>query len=491
MTAAPALTRPSVRWLPLDDHPAALCPLELGIVSLTLQGQAHTLLRALNLPDPDDLSTRLLTQQGGRLHLHAAHLGALTAPLNREQALAFQMALGVTTEPDVPAVPAARPRLDLLHPAAVGSRSPVGPTVRGLPEQAGTVSPATQLSRAMHRLSDDPDTLSAYNAVLATEALRAVSWHWLDQRSALHLELLSGLDSTGGPGSEIAAAALQQLLTTLTGARRNAARSLVEAARTQHTALHVHQTAQRRARRDLIRAAVRAATLLTRAGWLIRPADARWLTPTELRDALDGTLDPGTLRGLTQLRRLQHAPATEIPTWTLVDRQYAAAPLSPGVRDGLLHVWIPGQSVPEGSVALCADVRPWQWDQLAGAAAVILDRAGTLSPAALHERSLGRPAVGLRGRRPEWLQQGAFLRMNAHQGTVTLLRRAETPGLLAELPGPAPSPALPGPALREPVEDAVLVALTPGLSPDTPKSDDHKPDAPEEVTTLRLDFDLT
>ncbi|THF88753.1 hypothetical protein E7T09_06135 [Deinococcus sp. KSM4-11] len=475
MTAAPAPTRPSTRWLPLDDHPAALCPLELGIVRLILQGQARTLLQALNLSDPDGLSTRLLSQQGGRLYLHAAHLDALTAPLNRDQAVAFQLALGVTVELEEPAVPAPRPRLDLLHQAALGSRSSSGSTVRGAAEVGAAVSPATQLSRAIQRLNHDPDTLTTYNAVLATEALRAVSWHWLEQRNVLHLELLSGLNATGGSGAHSADAALQQLMTTLTGARRGAARSLVEAARAQHAALYAHQAAQRQARRDLIRAAVRAAALLTEAGWLIRPADARWLTPTELRDALDGTLDPATLRGLTQLRRLQHSPAPQVPTWTLVDRHYPVVPLSPGVRDGLLYQWIPGQPVPEGRIALCADVRPWQWPQLAGAAAVILDRAGPLSPAALHERSVGRPAVGLRGRRPEWMQPDAFVRMNAHQGAVTLLRRADVPGLPADLPN-VPVPALPAP------EEEALLAGTPPI-PSTHGS--------REVTSLRLDFDLT
>ncbi|GHF28477.1 phosphohistidine swiveling domain-containing protein [Deinococcus metalli] len=464
MTAAPAPTRTPPRWLPLDDHPAALCPLELGIVRLSVHGRVRTLLRALNLTDPDGLSTRLLAQREGRLFLHAAHLETLTAPLGREQALAFQLALGVTPEPDVPAAPPPRPRPDFLHQAALGPRA----AVPAVPVGETRATPATRLARAMHRLGDDPDALSTYNAVLATEALRAVAWHWLDQRGALHLELLCGVDAGSGPGGEVAGAALQQLQTTLTGARRGAARALVEAARAQHAALRAHQSATRLARRELIRAAVQGAALLTRAGWLNRPADARWLTPAELRDALDGTLDPGTLRGLTQLRRLQHTPAADTPTWTLVDRQYPAVPLSPGVRDGQLYAWTPGQTVPDGVIALCSDVRPWHRPQLSGAAAVVLDHAGPLSAPALHERGLGRPAVGLRGRRPEWLQDGAVVRVNAHQGTVTLLRRA-------------PDPAVPTPGIVTAREETV--ALVP--------SGQATHAAPRGIAGLSLDFDFS
>lgn len=471
---APAPIRTPARWLLLEDHPAALSPLELGIVRVVLEGRVRALLHALHLPDTDDLSTRLLAQQGGRLALHASHLDTLTAPLGAEQTLAVHAALGVAADPGTPAVPPARPRPDFIQQAAPGTRS------APRPEATRPVdSPATALARAIVAHADDLGILTAYNAALATEALRGVAWHWLDQRSALHLELLSGLDAGSGAGADLASAAMQQVQSTLSGSRRSAARTLIDTARAQHVALAAHHTAQRQTRRALIRAAVQGASVLSRAGWLSRPADARWLTPTELRDALDGTLDPGTLRGLTQLRRFQHAPAPPTPTWTLVDRQYGAVPLSPGVRDGSLSVWVPGQPVPEGMIALCEDVRPWHRPQLRGAAAVILDRAGPLSSAALYERGLGRPAVSLRGRRPEWLLPGAYVRVNAHQGTVTLLRRADES--LAEAPGLTVTPMTDLPASRVPATARPADEMPPPAPPVRA--------VPTELTAISLDFD--
>ncbi|MFC3834508.1 MULTISPECIES: PEP-utilizing enzyme [Deinococcus] len=472
---APAPIRTPARWLPLEDHPAALSPLDVGIVRVGLEGRVRALLHALHLPDTDSLSTRLLTQQGGRLAVHAAHLDTLTAALSAEQILAVHVALGIAADAGPPAVPSARPRPEFIQQAAPGTRSVAQP---GVSRPAD--SPATVLARAIVAHADDLGVLTAYNAALVTEALRGVTWHWLEQRSALHLELLCGLDTVGGAGAELASAAMHQVQSTLSGGRRSAARGLIDAARTQHAALAAHHAAQRQTRRAVIRASVQVASVLSRAGWLNRPADARWLTPTELRDALDGTLDPATLRGLTQLRRFQHAPPPPTPTWTLVDRQYSVVPLSPGVRDGELHVWIPGQPVPGGSIVLCEEARPWHRAQLAEAAAVILDRAGPLSSAALHERGAGRPAVSLRGRRPEWLQPGAYVRVNAHQGTVTLLRRADDALAGASTPAESPVAGGHGPATAHPADEVVL-AGPPAAVPARA--------VPSELTAISLDFD--
>ena len=377
----------------MDDLPqTSLCPLELGVARLSLQGRARALAAALGLPDPDGLSRRLIAQRGGQMFIHAGHLAALIAVLPPARACAFQAALGLLSPHDPPETPPARPRLELLQSPAVMARP--------VPEHLPRTDPATRMTRAMQTLADAPGALSTYNAALATEALRGLSWHWLETRSALHLELLGGLGETGGPGTVLASSALEQVQTTLGGARRGAARALIFEARAQHLALGSHQHDQRAARQGLLRAAVQGGSDLRRSGHLNRTGDVRWLTPTELRDALDGTLDPATLRGLSQLRRLQHVAGFSVPVWAAVGQQFPALALSPGVRDGLLHLCQPGQTVPEGRIAVCAELRSWHWPQLQGAAALILDRAGQHSAAALHARALGLPALSLRGRRP-------------------------------------------------------------------------------------------
>lgn len=503
MTAAPAPDRPPPGWWPLDDLPqTSLSPLELGVARLGLQGRARLLAAALSVPDPDGLSRRLIGQRQGRMFVHGGHLEALCAPLTRAQARAFQAALGLPGPlgpEEVPDIPAPRPRLAAL-PAVAGSLP--GSATRAA---AAAHSPATRLTHAMQRLSDSPGALSAYNAALASEALRGLCWHWLDTRSALYLELLGGLGEEQGPGVASARAAWQQVETTLSGTRRSAARALVGEARAQHLALQQHLREQRDARRALMRAAVQGAGELRRCGFLNRSADVRWLTPAELRDALDGTLDPATLRGLTQLRRLQHVAGSGVPTWRAVGQQFQAAALATGVRDGLLQLWRSGVAVPEGRIVLCADLQPWQWPQLEGAAALLLDRAGEHSPAALHARAIGLPALSLRGRRPEWLQEGAFVRLNGHQGTLTLLRRAEGTGVE---PGPpdagttelaiSGAPAAPSSVRRAPGLPADGASLTPpGLTPTplntapqgTPPLVPLPRPVPNEITTINLDFD--
>lgn len=475
MTATLAPERLPVGWLPLDDLPqTSLCPLELGVARLSLQGRARTLAAALGLPDPDGLSRRLIAQRGGQLFVHAHHLAALVAPLPAARACAFQVALGVSRPDELPQVPAGRPRLELLQ-------SPPGGT-RPLPGTAPPADPASRMTRAMQTLADAPGALSTYNAALASEALRGLSWHWLDIRSALHLELLGGLGESGGLGETLASSALAQVQTTLGGARRSAARALIVEARAQHLALHSHLGEQRAARRELLRAAIQGGSELRRGGFLNRSGDVRWLTPTELRDALDGTLDPATLRGLTQLRRLQHVAGFSVPVWTAVGQQFPALALSPGVRDGLLWLWQPGQPVPEGRIAVCAELRSWHWPQLQGAAALILDRAGELSAASLHARAAGLPALSLRGRRPEWLQDGAFVRLNAHQGTLTLLRRAE-------VPQGVPSPTLPGWLQSDPLDAGATTAAAVTQEVRSAEAPPPRPGLPNEITTINLDFD--
>ncbi|PNY82411.1 PEP-utilizing enzyme [Deinococcus koreensis] len=494
MTAAPAPDRPAPGWWPLDDLPqTSLTPLELGVARLGLQGRARGLAAALSLPDPGGLSRRLIAQRQGRLFVHAGHLEALCAPLPPAQARAFRTALGLPGPlgpEEVPELPAPRPRLNVLAPAARADAA-----LHGRAASHAAHDPATDLTHAMQQLADAPGALSAYNAALASEALRGLCWHWLDTRSALHLELLGGLGETDGPGVTSARAAWQQVETTLSGARRSAARALVGEARAQHLALQRHLQEQRDARRALIRAAMQGAGDLRRGGHLNRSADVRWLTPAELRDALDGTLDPTTLRGLTQLRRLQHVAGSGVPTWRAVGQQFQAAALSTGVRDGLLHVWQPGVAVPEGRIVLCAELFPWQWPQLQGAAALLLDRAGEHSPAALHARAIGLPALSLRGRRPEWLQGGAFVRLNGHQGTLTLLRRAERTGEETGLKdGGAPefafsgTPSASATARSEPLIPTDGASLN--ASPVNPTS--LAPPSrlvPSEITTISLDFD--
>ncbi|GGS40342.1 hypothetical protein [Deinococcus knuensis] len=445
-------------WLPLLDQP--LLPpgtLFADLLRLEYEARAHALNGALGGSDPHGLSARLLRVDPGPAgdlhgtagpHLHRAHLHALTAPHPAALARALRDALGAPPElPDsleapetsVQELPDRGPRSTLrlprllwqathpVHTAPVppdpASPDPASPDPVPTPPDPARTLTGTLSALARHAAHPAPLT-----APLCTHLLSRVTRHWLNDTGTLHLELLAEKEHAGAPQH-----ALNQLRTTLTGPRRAAALLTLRVARAQHHALRTQQAGLHAARRAALRAAVQAAATLRARGILNRTADARWLTPAELIAALDGTLDPATLRALGQARR--HAAHTQprlpatVPYGAAPDTLTGAA-LSPGVRDGRLHRWTPGEHVPPGTVALLpGPPAPHHLPALADAAALIVPRSGLHSPVAAHTRRAGQPAVTLplTAHDTDWLLDGALVRLNGHSGTLTLLRRAGVP----------------------------------------------------------------
>lgn len=417
----------ATRWLPLlDTPPELLPPLAFSLLQAEWHGRAHTLTRALHVPDLRRLSSRLLGQPTGRPALHAAHLHALTSPLPPALARAFCTALGVQASIPSDERSNSRPRLSLLRLPVLRKQARMQPfSAPAVPDD-----PATRLELALTRISSNPSAVSTFNAALCSQLLSSLTRNWLDDRSSLHLELLCGLGENADPNAVAAfQTARQHVLTTLSGTRRRVAQTLITEARAQHAALQAHCEAQDQARHDLIRAAVVAAQRLAEQGYLNRVADAKWLTVTELREVLDGLINPAQLKGLTQLRRDQFTelPATtqfrEVVAHSVVNGQA----LAPGVRDGKLALWQSGQIVPDGAVALCRPVRPYQLQQLRPASALILAHSTEFSRAAAYARAHGIAAISVEQLNTDWLKDGALVRLNGHQGTLTLLRRAGEP----------------------------------------------------------------
>lgn len=419
--------QPQARWLPLHDAPAGpLAPLHLSLHQLEVHGLARHLVRALHLNDPADLAGRLLGEHANRLSVHGPHLTHLTGSLPPAMARAFAAALGATL-PDTPTNETAgnrRPNLSLLRLPTLRreAQRPHATTT------SASLEPAARLHAALQELASGGQPVSAFNAALTTSLLRSMTRHWLDDQSALHLELLCHLRTTPEGATTGYGPAVQHVRTTLTGTRRQAALLLIHEAREQHRALLRHRDFQAQARRQVIRATMTAARHLHAHGHLRRTADARWLHPTELCDALDGLLDPRTLQGLAEARRT--VLASDAPTTSLLQNATTVTglPLCPGVRDGTLHVQTPGEPVPTGTIVFADHLDHWTLPALKGAGALILTGAAQQGRAAQFSREHTLPTITVDGR-IDWLEPGALVRLNAHQGTVTLLRRAGAPPL--------------------------------------------------------------
>ncbi|GAA5436112.1 hypothetical protein M8445_14280 [Deinococcus aquaticus] len=447
--AGDGLPAPADGWLPMHDQPS-LPPgtLFAELLRLEYAARAHALSAALGGSDPHGVSARILraapspvrasaagsgpgsTAQEAGPHLQAAHLRVLTGPHPTALARALRDALGAgPDQPGTPTPDSGRgPRSTLRLPRLLWQATRL-PAHQAAPDR---LDPARTLIDALGTLERQAAHPAPLTAPLSTHLLSRVTRHWLNDAGGLHLELLAERDDTGVPRH-----ALNQLRTTLNGPRRAAALLVLRVARAQHSALDAQQSALRAARRAALRAAVGAAAHLRAHGWLDRTADARWLTPADLIAALDGTLDPATLRTLAQARRhaarSQPLPAS-VPH---VPAPHAAGPdtltgtaLSPGVRDGRLHRWTPGERVPPGRVALLpGPPAPHHLPALADAAALIVPRSGLHSPVAAHARHGARPAITLplTAHDTDWLLDGALVRLNGHTGTLTLLRRAGVP----------------------------------------------------------------
>lgn len=433
-------------WLALLDppRPGPLPPLLLGLLRAEVTGRARTLCAALALPDPDGLSGRLLGQPGGVPSLHAAHLLDLTATLPPATRAAFYTALNVTPLPGDQDAALRPPRLDATRaPVLRWKPRAEAPGMASVAQGAGAQN-AGQLARALRSLGTG--SAAPLGAALTAQWLGAAAYHWLDQPPRLFpLDFLAGLGGPDQPAYPLYATARQQALTTLGEPRRTLLRTLLNETRTQHAALRAHEHAQDDVRRAALRACLRVARDLIRAGWLDRPAQARFLTPTELRDAADGLLDPAELRALAALRRDRAAPVHENlaapepseAAPTALPALWSGTPLAPGVRKGPAHHWTPGQTVPEGAVLIAAapggaPLTLTQWPQVRRASALILGAATPNARVAAQAREDALAAVALPDLPPGWLQDGDLVRVNGHQGSVTLLRRA------GDHPEPAP-----------------------------------------------------
>lgn len=431
-------------WRPLHDQPT-LPPgtLPFALLAHEHAARAQGLSAALGHPDPAGYAARLLRpdsrQQGA--HLHGPHLDALTAPHPPAVARALREILGAPGTPagpgSAPAAPrtlrtlARTPRLlwQATRPAALRADPPTD------------CPPADRLRDALNALARAAAHPAPLGAALATALLGQVTRAWLNDPGTLHLELLRGdgpATRAPVPGDPVTATpdhALNQLRTTLSGPRRAAALLILRVARRQHQALAEYHAALPAARRAALRAAVRAAATLRERGALSRTADARWLTPHELIAALDGTLPRADLHALIHARRaaaptVHGAPARPAPSLSTAATTGTlnAAPLAPGVRDGRLRHWTPGTPVPPGAVLLLGSP-PWPHHLPAlGAAAALLAPLSTLhSPLGAQARRAGQVAVCLPEPHPDWLEDGALVRVNGHTGQLTLLRRAGVP----------------------------------------------------------------
>lgn len=469
--AAAGVARP---WQPLHDQPT-LPPgtLPFALLAHEHAARAQALSAALGHPDPARYAARLLRPDA---RLSGPHLHALTAPHPPAVARALHEALGAGSPPAEGQGGRARwapLRMARLLWRATRSASPPvpGPPAAPLPTAALPAdggSAADLLHGALDALARAAAHPAPLGAALTTALLERVTRQWLDDPATLHLELLGGGPAPeaapGGPVTATPDHALNQLRTTLSGPRRAAALLILRAARRQQRALADHHAALHAARRDALRAAVRAAATLRGRGDLGRTAEARWLTPQELIAALDGTLPPAGLRALIHARRTTPpAPQTGQPARPADPGTglLGAVPLAPGVRDGRLHRWTPGTPVPPGAVLLL-DSPPWphQLPALASAAALLLARCTLHSPVSVQARRAAQVAVCLPDPGPDWLEDGALVRVNGHTGQLTLLRRAGLPDPipafdlnldgppLTPQTGPAARPTAPSPHVR-------------------------------------------
>lgn len=433
-------------WRPLHDQPS-LPPgtLPFALLAHEHAARAQGLSAALGHPDPAGYAARLLrpdSQQQGP-HLHGPHLDALTAPHPPAVARALREILGAPGTPAGPGSAPAAPRTlrtltrtpRLLWQATRPAAPRVAPPADRLP--------ADWLTDALNALARAAAHPAPLGAALATALLGQVTRAWLNDPGTLHLELLRGDGPTaqgsaapepdsGSPVTATPDHALNQLRTTLSGPRRAAALLILRVARRQHQALAEYHAALPAARRAALRAAVSAAATLRERGALSRTADARWLTPHELIAALDGTLPRADLHALIHARRAaapaaHGAPAPALST-AATTGTLNAAPLAPGVRDGRLRRWTPGTSVPPGAVLLL-DGPPWphHLPALSAAAALLAPRSTLHSPLSAQARRAGQVALCLPDLYPDWLEDGALVRVNGHTGQLTLLRRAGLP----------------------------------------------------------------
>ncbi|GAA0500676.1 hypothetical protein [Deinococcus depolymerans] len=432
--------RPAVHWRSLHDQPA-LPPGTLAFALLAHEhaARAHALHAALGCPDPAGHAARLL-RPGPPPHgpqLHGPHLDALSAPHPPAIARALREALG-DPAPWTPG-PAGSPRSAARLPRLLRLLWQATRPARPAEPAPATTPPADRLRRALHALAAAAAHPAPLTAPLATHLLSRITRHWLHDPHTLHLELLRDASRP----QDAPRHALTQLRTTLGGPRRAAALLALHLARHQHHALAAQQAALQAARREALRAAVTAAAALRTRGLLTRTADARWLTPHELIAALDGTLPPTDLPALIEARRAARRPQPAPPARPHTPPHPApdtltAAPLAPGVRDGRLRRWTPGQPVPPGAVLLLpGPPHPAHLNALSGARALIVPRSTLHSPVAAHARHAGLPALSLPAAAqwepdPDWLQEGALVRVNGHTGQLILLRRAG-------LPDPVPS----------------------------------------------------
>lgn len=464
MSAPAPRTRPTHRmsgWLPLLDAPQrSLTPLEFALLRLELHGRAATLARALHLPDGAGYAERLLGQAQGRPALHAGNLATLTAPLPPAFARAFAAALGGAVPDDWGREPAAGPRLSLLRLPVLLRQA--GASQTGRNRKGDDL--ASQLTQAVHRLAQHPAAVSPMTAALTLTVLHGLTRQWLDDQAALHLELLGG---AGNQPETAESHAWQHVATTLSGMRRLLARLVVRETRRQHRLLARYQQAQDDARRELVRACVRAARKLTRSGHLTRVGQGRWLTPEELRDALDGTLNPLSLRELVKVRQAHHQAERQVALRELQPARMRGTllpgqSLSPGVRDGRLHRYQAGVPVPQGAIMLTDDWSPAALPSLADTGALLVLDGSVQGRAAQFARRRGLCALSIPSL-PDWAEEGALVRVNGHRGTLTLLRRAQD---------------MPRPGAPEPFD--LDLAATAGLP--------HVRVVPRQMASISLDF---
>lgn len=178
---------------------------------------------------------------------------------------------------------------------------------------------------------------------------------------------------------------------------------------------------------------------MTAAGILATAADVAFLTAPELLRYGFGIAQPHLREAIAQ-RRAEHEANL---SWTPAEWVGAApeaeepepAPAgatglkgvgaSPGVARGparVVHSLEEGRLLRRGEILICRDSDP-DWTMLFPlAAAVVTDRGGALSHAAVVAREYGLPAVCGTGNATQAIQDGQLIEVDGTAGTVTIVR---------------------------------------------------------------------